>query len=45
MQERLLKLGYSLPRFGADGKFGDETEKALKAFQAKVGITTDGICG
>ncbi len=45
LQERLLKLGYSLPRFGADGKFGSETEKAVKAFQAKAGISADGICG
>lgn len=45
LQERMLKLGYSLPRFGADGKFGNETERALKAFQAKAGITPDGTCG
>jgi hypothetical protein len=33
MQEALLTAGYKLPRFGADGKFGDETAKALKKFQ------------
>jgi Putative peptidoglycan binding domain len=33
MQEALQMAGYKLPRFGADGKFGDETVKALKKFQ------------
>lgn len=45
LQERLLKLGYNLPRFGADGKFGSETEQAVKAFQARTGLSADGICG
>jgi len=33
MQEALQTAGYKLPRYGADGKFGDETVKALKKFQ------------
>ena len=33
MQEALQTAGYKLPRYGADGKFGDETAKALKKFQ------------
>ena len=33
MQEALQMAGYKLPRFGADGKFGDESVKALKKFQ------------
>jgi hypothetical protein len=33
MQEALQTAGYKLPRFGVDGKFGDETAKALKKFQ------------
>lgn len=45
MQEFLLQLGYVLPRYGADGEFGSETETALKAFQKKKGITQDGIYG
>ena len=45
MQEFLLQLGYVLPRYGADGDFGSETETALKAFQKKVGIKQDGIYG
>lgn len=28
-----------------DGKFGDKTEAAVKAFQAKAGLTVDGIVG
>ena len=45
MQEFLLQLEYSLPKYGADGEFGSETEKALKKFQKKVGIKQDGIYG
>jgi peptidoglycan hydrolase-like protein with peptidoglycan-binding domain len=33
MQEALQTAGYKLPRYGADGKFDDETVKALKKFQ------------
>lgn len=32
MQERLLALGYELPKYGADGHFGDETRAALKEY-------------
>ena len=45
MQTALLMLGYSLPKYGADGDFGSETLAALKAFQAANGMTVDGICG
>jgi peptidoglycan hydrolase-like protein with peptidoglycan-binding domain len=34
-----------MPKYGADGKFGAETETALKAFQKDSGLTADGICG
>ena len=37
-QEHLLLLGYSLPKFGADGSFGTETENAIKAFQKAEGL-------
>jgi peptidoglycan hydrolase-like protein with peptidoglycan-binding domain len=33
MQEALQTAGYKLPGYGADGKFGNETVKALKKFQ------------
>ena len=45
MQEYLLKLGYDLGRYGADGDFGDDTEKALKAFQTEHGLEADGEYG
>lgn len=45
LQNDLLRLGYPLPRYGADGDFGRETEEALKLFQGDNGLTADGICG
>lgn len=46
MQEDLLKAGEKLPRFGADGIFGNETLAALKNFQRKhPPLVVDGICG
>ena len=45
LQEQLMKLGYSLAKYGADGKFGAETEKAVRAFQRKAGLTVDGKYG
>jgi len=32
-QQALLQLGYPLPKFGVDGKFGPETREALIKFQ------------
>lgn len=37
LQEALIELGYSLPRWGADGIFGKETAAALAAFVADHG--------
>lgn len=45
LQEFLLQLGFSLPKYGADGSFGSETLSALKAFQSRAGIKADGIYG
>lgn len=45
LQQNLLKLGEKLPRYGADGSFGEELELAVKAFQARHGLTSDGIAG
>lgn len=44
-QRDLIKLGYSVGPSGADGVFGRNTETAVKAFQAKMGLTSDGIVG
>ena len=45
LQELLLQLGYDLPRYGADGEFGAETETAVKAFQTAEGLEVDGKYG
>jgi hypothetical protein len=43
-QERLLAWRADcLPRFGADGAFGDETEKAIRRFEAEQGINQRGV--
>ena len=43
MQKALLEKGFD-PK-GIDGKFGPNTEKALKAFQKANGLVVDGKCG
>ncbi len=45
MQDYLIKLGYDLGAFGADGDFGSKTESALKAFQTDRGLEADGEFG
>ena len=43
LQKRLQELGYY--PVGIDGKFYEETEKAVSAFQKANGLTADGIAG
>ena len=43
MQEKLLALGYKLPRYGADGSYGNETKSAVEQFQRDWGIPVTGI--
>ena len=43
MQQRLISLGYLSGE--ADGKFGLQTYKAIKAFQKANGLYVDGIAG
>lgn len=45
VQERLTTKGYSLNNFGVDGRYGNESEKKIKEFQANCGIDVDGIVG
>ena len=45
LQQNMLKLGYALPRYGADGGYGAETVEAVKAFQKKSGLDADGFYG
>lgn len=45
LQRTLLKLGYDLPKYGADGECGSETVKAIKQFQRDNGLEADGVFG
>ena len=45
MQMLLISRGYDLGRWGADGIFGKQTMKAVKAFQKDCGIRVDGVVG
>lgn len=45
MQTMLIACGFNCGSRGADGKFGDNTLKALKAFQTAKGLIPDGIYG
>ena len=45
LQTMLLNRGYVLPKYGADGDFGNETVEAVKSFQRDWGLTEDGVVG
>ena len=48
IQEALIQLGISLPKFGADSDYGTETANGVKEFQQKAGMSKDewdGIVG
>ena len=45
LQWILNQLGYDLGKWGIDGDFGGQTEKAVKAFQRDHGLDDDGIVG
>jgi N-acetylmuramoyl-L-alanine amidase CwlA len=45
LQNNLIKAGMSMPKYGADGHYGQETVDAVKAFQKKHGLVADGIAG
>lgn len=42
LQTALVLIGYELPKFGVDGKFGRETQSAVEKFQSENGIQVDG---
>lgn len=43
LQEALMKLGFSFPKYGADGDFGSETEGNVKTFQREHNLDPNGI--
>jgi peptidoglycan hydrolase-like protein with peptidoglycan-binding domain/predicted phosphodiesterase len=45
LQTGLQFLGFSLPEWGVDGKFGPETKKAVQDFQNSVGLEETGEVG
>ncbi|MGH2397101.1 MAG: eCIS core domain-containing protein [bacterium] len=46
LQQSLIDMGYTLPGFGVDGIFGNETEAAVIRFQRDAGaVLIDGIVG
>lgn len=45
LQRALIALGYDCGKYGADGDFGGDTEKAVKAYQTNKGLGVDGIAG
>lgn len=45
VQWELRQAGYSLAPYGIDGDFGSVTDKAVRAFQKKYGLTVDGQVG
>lgn len=45
LQEKLIKLGYNLGTWGADGDYGNDTLAAVKKFQKDHGLTQDGEAG
>ena len=45
LQRLLIANGYKMPKYGADGDFGAETENAVKKFQTANSLTADGIVG
>ena len=45
LQTLLLNRGYRLPKYGADGDFGNETLEAVTQFQKDAELTADGIVG
>jgi hypothetical protein len=44
MQHLILYRGGNLPRYGADGEFGDETAGALRDYQMDHGLGLTGVC-
>lgn len=45
LQQLLMQIGYELPKYGADGEYGAETETAVRKFQRVNELVIDGKYG
>lgn len=45
LQRALIGLGYKLPKYGADGDYGNETRDAVVLFQRDQDLDDDGVFG
>ena len=45
LQQALMKAGYNVGSTGADGKFGPNTQAAVKQYQQDMGLAVDGVAG
>lgn len=45
VQQRLIMNGRSIGNCGVDGKYGKDTESAVRKFQSEKGLAVDGIAG
>lgn len=45
VQRALIFLGFPVPRVGANGVYGDETELAVRSYQEARGLNLDGAVG
>lgn len=45
LQNKLIKKGYDLGKWGADGDFGAQTEKAVREYQQDHDLAADGVVG
>lgn len=45
LQQALIDAGFGLSKFGVDGKFGSETQAALRQYQSARGLNPDGLVG
>lgn len=45
VQQDLLRAGFTLPIYGVDGIYGQETQRAVMKFQKRYGLMVDGLVG
>lgn len=45
VQQKLIKLGFTCGSAGADGDFGTNTDTAIRLFQVRYGLSSDGVIG